>query len=333
MTLRGELLSEPGASLSTVIKVSGKARTPLVIGGPNADAIVYRNGTQTPITNNYVGVGASSFDVREPGKFKKGDRVEIQRIISEKWIAAEEMDGLRRDGENQTWIAPGEVYAQRRKITAISNHTIQIDFPLTDPLNAQLNASGTLIAYDLPDNYTHSCSIESIDIELEDDQTGAPINADDNFPQAVSFSRWSRDNWIRQLSISGFVSAVHVEKDASRITMQDVNVWRELKTNSSAGYPADFLIDGTQTLLHRCSTAGVESSESFTVATGAMVAGPNVALEHATSSDRHMIEPHARWATGVLVDDSLIGSLSLVNRGSYGSGHGWCVLCFHPLRG
>lgn len=324
VTLRGQLPKDTGLASETVVRVSGPGRTPFVIGQENAESIVYRNGTQTHITTDYVGAGHTTFDVADASHFEAGDYVEIQRTVSQEWIEAEGMDDLERNGKKQTWISPGTVYAQRRQIAAISNQTLQLDYGLTDPLNATIEDPATILRYDLPHTFTRSCSVESLNIQLVDDESGSPIN-DVQFQNALVFMPWSRDNWARQLSLSGFISGVHVQRDASRVTLQDINVWRSTKTDTSSGYPADFLVDGSQILLHRCSTAGVEDSDSFTIATGSLVAGPIVALQHATSDVRHMVEPHARWATGVLFDNSLVGTLSLINRGVYGSGQGWCV--------
>lgn len=322
MTLRGALPAAAGSASPTIVYVSGATRKPFHIGERDQSGAVYDESTSAQVTTPYVPAGAATFEVARAGQFNVGDLIEVRRVISEEWIAALEMDGLERDGSEQTWIEPGTLYTQRREIASISGQSITLNYPLTDPINESLNASATIVSYDLPSNYTRGCSLESMSIVLFEDQSGNPISGD-NFGHALVFNSWSRDNWARQLSILGFVAGVHIQEDASRVTLQDVSMYRTQITDNSSGYPADFLIDGTQVLLHRCSTAGVPGSQTFTVATGAMVAGPVVVLEHATSNDRHMVEPHARWATGILIDNSLIGSLSLINRGTYGSGQGW----------
>ncbi|MBH9818782.1 hypothetical protein FE535_19975, partial [Clostridioides difficile] len=39
------------------------------------------------------------------------------------------------------------------------------------------------------------------------------------------------------------------------------------------------------------------------------------------------IQPHQRWATGLLVDNCEVpdGGIDFMNRGSMGSGHGWAI--------
>jgi hypothetical protein len=39
------------------------------------------------------------------------------------------------------------------------------------------------------------------------------------------------------------------------------------------------------------------------------------------------IQPHQRWATGLLVDNCEVpdGGIDFMNRGAYGSGHGWAI--------
>src|SRR5262249_8917532 len=87
--------------------------------------------------------------------------------------------------------------------------------------------------------------------------------------------------------------------------------------------PADFAADGSQLLFNRCSATG---NNVFFVVTGARVSGPNVLLNCTFEGDQG-VQPHQRWATGLLVDNCRVrgGSIDLMNRGEMGSGHGWTM--------
>jgi hypothetical protein len=60
--------------------------------------------------------------------------------------------------------------------------------------------------------------------------------------------------------------------------------------------------------------------------TGDREQGPNVVLNCVFHGNGH-IQPHQRWATGLLVDNCQVpeGGIDLMNRGSMGSGHGWTM--------
>jgi hypothetical protein len=225
-------------------------------------------------------------------------------------------DRLYRDGERQVWIAPGEIYRQARQVKSLDldDNLIEFNFALTDSLNATLGAEGRVVAFKPPPGQTTSCSIENFSILLDEDQSGLAIDSDDKYSGAIHLSPWSRDNWLRRLFIEGFSGAIEVDNSATRVTIQDVVMYRGQQTDSSAGYPADISIAGSQVLVHRCATMGVPGSDSFTVVTQSLVPGPNAVVQHRTEQPEHGVEPHARWATGLLVDNSFLGGVSYRNR-------------------
>ena len=55
--------------------------------------------------------------------------------------------------------------------------------------------------------------------------------------------------------------------------------------------------------------------------------GPSVLLEFYASGMRSHVQPHMRWATGLLVDGARLdsGNVEYINRGTAGSGHGWAM--------
>jgi hypothetical protein len=87
--------------------------------------------------------------------------------------------------------------------------------------------------------------------------------------------------------------------------------------------PADIAVGGTQVLVHRCTSTG---DNLFQFATQGGVAGPVVVL-HCTFGGNGRVQPHQRWATGILVDNCTNpdGGIDFMDRGSMGSGHGWAA--------
>ena len=76
-------------------------------------------------------------------------------------------------------------------------------------------------------------------------------------------------------------------------------------------------------LFDRCTVSG---SGLFYFSTGAKAVGPVVLLNCAFDGNG-AIQPHQRWATGLLVDNCKVptGNIELMNRGYLGSGHGWTI--------
>ena len=106
------------------------------------------------------------------------------------------------------------------------------------------------------------------------------------------------------------------------MTVENVRITHTVATKGAAK-PADFSTDGSQVLFHRCSATG---DNLFYFVTGARVTGPNVLLNCSFHGNGH-IQPHMRWATGLLIDGCEVreGGIDLMNRGEMGSGHGWTI--------
>ena len=128
------------------------------------------------------------------------------------------------------------------------------------------------------------------------------------------------DVWVRDLEIVDTVNSVSIS--AQRATVENVRILHTVATKGSAK-PADFSANASQILLERCSVTG---SNLFYFVTGPRVSGPIVLLD-CVFRGPGWIQPHARWATGLLVDHCSVpeGGIDFMNRGEMGSGHGWTV--------
>ena len=104
--------------------------------------------------------------------------------------------------------------------------------------------------------------------------------------------------------------------------MENLKLHHTVATKGAAK-PADFTVSGAQILLNRCSGDG---DNIFYFVTGPRVTGPMVLLNCVFHGNGH-IQPHARWATGLLVDNCQTpeGGIDFMNRGEMGSGHGWTI--------
>ncbi|MBC9932926.1 hypothetical protein [Chitinophaga qingshengii] len=307
VVLRGSGSGENGS----ILQLSGKPHMGVTVRG---ESITRTAGPGTVISSSYVPAGSLSFTVTDATGFNPGDTIRITRPVTPEWVRFMGMDSLVRDGKKQTWIT-GDITTER-VITTISGHSITLDVPLPDAYDAAYTKPGGVTVNKITTAGTiRQCGIEQLRI-VSPGQSGT-IN--ERHHQAFSMSGVT-DAWARDISIYNTVNSINVT--GKRITLQAVSIFHELSTIGAAK-PADLNGSGTQLLFDRCSITG---DNVFFLATGAKVTGPIVLL-HCTFNGKGWIQPHQRWATGLLADNCTVpdGGIDFMNRGEMGSGHGWAI--------
>ena len=143
----------------TVIRVTGAPHRVFTVGGTGTwqpDAM------RATVTDTYVPAGASHRNVSIRPRLRVGDRVVIQRPVTEAWIRFMSMDTLVRDGKPQTWIKAGTIIttiarSMRRSQELASRSTCR----LSDSFDAAyLNPPGTTVV-----KYTFPGRIEQVGVE------------------------------------------------------------------------------------------------------------------------------------------------------------------------
>ena len=313
IVLRGSGAGDRG----TLIRVTGTPHRFLEISGTGSWE---PQGTPNAITTRYVPSGADTFEVESPAGLKSGDRILIQRPVTEAWIRFMGMDTLVRDGKPQTWIKPGVVHSADRGIKSIIGRRITLDVPLSDSYDAKyLDPPGaSIVAYIFPGR------IERVGFESM--RVVAPAQDVPITEGQYTLLRMNAvsDAWVRDVTVEDTQNTITIGHSVRRVTLQNVHV-RHTVPFSGAASPADFAISGTQILVHRSSVSG---KRVWPVVTQAGVTGPNVILHF--RADEAGVAPHQRWATGLLVDSSEFTNgtdrrpgLAFSNREHAGSGHGW----------
>lgn len=309
VVLRG---SGPGDT-GTTIELTGDPHLGIAIGGTSSTTPI---GTPTTITESYVSAGATSFSVRDSSGFKTGDTIQITRPVTSEWLHFMGMDALVRNGKKEIWVS-GNLTTERT-ITSISGNMLHLDVPLTDSYNAK---------YLAPDGATvvkvqHFGDISQVGVEnLRILAPALKSTLSSRHFNAMQIKN-THDSWVRNLRIIDATESVNAGQGTRRITIERVDVTQSVPIEGHAK-PADFSIGGTQILIDRCTATG---DNVFYVATGAREQGPNVVLNCIFHGDGH-VQPHQRWATGLLVDSCQVpeGGIDFMNRGEMGSGHGWAM--------
>ena len=309
VVLRGSGSAESG----TAIRFAGSPHLCFSIGSPGEAKPA---GKTVSITDAYVPSGAYSFHISDAAKFKVGDTILIDRPATPTWVRFMGMDTLVRNGRQEHWVS-GEMHTERT-IKSISGNLITLEVPLADSFDARyLNPpGGSIVKCDLSELPTQ-IGIENL--RLVSGPQAITINQPAN--RALHMDGVS-DAWVRDLKVENTVNSFYFGGNTSRITIERVDI-RHAVPSLGAAKPEDFWTGGTQTLVNRCTVTG---DNVFYFSTGARMMGPVVVLNCVFHGNGH-IQPHMRWATGLLVDNCQVpeSGIDLMNRGIMGSGHGWTV--------
>ncbi|HEX6737956.1 MAG TPA: discoidin domain-containing protein [Vicinamibacteria bacterium] len=307
VTLRGAGSTTSG----TVINLTGAEHTFITLAGSGS----WEQSGAVNITSSYVPSGSRSFTVSSASGFAVGQAVIVERPVTSAWVHFMDMDTLVRDGSPQTWIGTSTRIKTDRVISAISGNTITLDVPLSDSFDANLVPGATLSRYSFPGRISQA-GVESLRVIAP---PGTPDNPT-NF-KLLSVSAVI-DGWVKDVFGQDMRAGASVSDTAKRITLDRVTLNHTIPSTSSAK-PGDFGVSGTQTLLSRCKSTN--AGGVYYALTQSTDTGPVVFLDFQATGGI-AVEPHQRWATGLLVDRAdVAGQIDLMNRGIFGSGHGWTI--------
>ena len=331
--LRGAVLLGPGTFACSaplnigasvvVLRGSGAGATTLELTGDPHAAIAIdgkeqakKLGAAAHIAQAYVPSGAQAISLDDASAFAAGDTIHITRSTTPQWLQFMGMDRMVRDGKPERWV--GNRIVTTRRVAARQGNLLTLDVPVTDSYDrAFLPPAGAEVAKVEVNGGIEQVGVESLRIAAP----ARTIPLSDPLFRAMTV-HGLRDGWVRDLAIDETTEGIDLAEDTSRITVEDVAV-RHTTAITSSAEPADFALRGGQLLLLRCSSVG---DEEFYVITGARNQGPNVVLDSTFRGNGH-VQPHQRWATGLLVDNVHVpgGGIDLMNRGQMGTGHGWTM--------
>lgn len=317
----------------TTIKMVGEKHTAFVIGERPGNDTLRRNrpllggrgdrelsgtrdGLQTTMTDEYVPSGARIFTVAAIDGFDVGDTIVIRRPVTAAWLRSLRMDDLRRDGRPQTFLHVGRTGNVERRVAGISGNRMTIDVPLSDSYDAKvLNPPGTIVSRSSMSSELSQIGIERLRIQCP------PLEIPYSVAPYAAIQVRGDDCWVDDVHCDETMNSTSIT--GRRITLRQVVVTHTYP-NLGASKPADFSIGGCQILIDRCRASG---GNTYFVWTGSLHAGPNVVLNSSFSGYGSRLQPHQRWASGLLIDICRIpdGGIDYMNRGVAGSGHGWTM--------
>ena len=256
-----------------------------------------------------------------------GDAVLVGRPVTAPWVHFMGMDTLVRDGAPQTWVAVGSVQSVERTITALTGNKVTLDIGLPDSLDAQyVSPPGASMQKFTFDGRLSQVGVENLRVTAPPRTAAQAMEPGHGGSQFVNMTN-TVDSWIHGVAGHNTVEGIHIESGSVRITVEDTVVDHDPTDYFTSSAPFDYSVNASQILVQRSASMG--GNKIFSYATQHAL-GPNVVLNF-TGTGRAQIQPHQRWATGLLLDNTVDlqqgtgtgAGICFLNRGTGGSGHGW----------
>jgi len=302
------------AKTGTTIELTGEPHLGISVEGK----MDVQKLSATTITDAYVPAGTMQIHVADAAKIHAGDTLQIAKPVTAAWLKFMGMDSLVRPGVNEKWVGVSELLV-RRHVAAVNGNVVTLAVPLTDDIDSRF-LSGTAATAT-----TIAVSGQIAEDGIEMLRIAAPAKAL-NYQVEKEFdgirTANTIDSWIYNVELDDTTNSIRVESGSERMTVLQVDVQQKYPVTTAAKN-FQFSSTGTQILFDRCTGQG---DGVFYFATQAREEGPVVLLHSKFTGNGH-VQPHQRWSTGLLVDESeaLGGGIDLMNRGNMGTGHGWTI--------
>lgn len=303
------------------------------------------------ITDEYVPSGTRILHVsKASSRFKVGDQVIVRRPSTAAWMRAIDMDSIpprplagentydsfRRFQESgsdvnmngtKQWLPGSKDLNFERTIVAIKGNTITLDIPLTNALQKEYGG-GYIFTYEYPDRIAQ-CGVESLygmsvydeNVKLHDPYIGLYCSDEKHAPDFIVFKS-AEHVWVKNVNVEHFDCCVSSSPSTKFLTGRDLSATNPVSV-ITGGRRYAYSVWGQMNLFENCYS----NYHRHEFVLGATVAGPNAFVNGLGDVTFASSEPHQRWAAGCLYDNITIkgpeGSLLAVDRGWYGSGHGW----------
>jgi len=309
IVLRGE---GDGLTGGTKWVATGKGqRTLLEISGSGSRSEVA--ATKVKITDDFVPVGAFSFNISSTSGYKTGDNILITRTGTNAWIRDLKMDRIEGASESEQWMASQYNLYYERIITKVEGNRIYIDNPIVMEMEDKYGRGYI-------SKYSYAGRISDVGVEAIYFESEYAHDTDENHGWvAVKFSA-IENAWARNITSRYFgYSCVFLSGNSKYVTVKDSKCLEaKSKIKGSRRYSFNIAGRAQLNLVTGCYTT--EGRHDYV--TGGKTAGPNV-FHNCTSVYTHNdIGPHQRWATGTLYDNvKTDGVINVQQRRS--GGHGW----------
>jgi autotransporter-associated beta strand protein len=288
----GTQLEATGTVQRILINISGS-------GGPSTF------GTKFNVSDSYVPVGATSFDLNSTSGLAVGDTVQVSRPTTQAWIDAIGMNELNvpwsTSEGNQTWY---------RTITAINGNNITLNAPITNSLQSQYGG-GTVQQYSFSGAITND-GIQNI-YAISDN-----LGSSDTNHATGSININDAENVFVNNFTSNEFGSNHIVISGSVLYATLTNLTVE-NTSVNSDPPSGVLTSGQYMLVEDSTFIG-----TYHAIADLNGDGPNVYYNLNCSGTGDQIGPHLGWSTGGLFDNVTVSGTQLgtAPRGNDGTNQG-----------
>ena len=316
VTLRGEG-QDPGGTtvIATMIPPDGQMPTLIQVTG---NGVISAEAKPHEILDETVPLGAMKLHVVRAAELKPGDEVIIERRATQNWIHDLKMDVINLHPGGVQWKAEDYCLKWSCRIADINGDVATLDTPVICSIEQRYGGGEVCKAVD---QRGRGASVENL--RLESVYQKGKEGADERHAWTAILISGIVDSWVRNVTAVHFAySCVQVDKNASRITVQDCAMIDPV-SEITGGRRYSFVGGGQFVLFQRCYARN--GRHDFV--TGQLDVGPTVFLDCLAEHTHSDIGPHHRWSCGQLYDNVRGGQINVQDRGGMGTGHGWAGNC------
>ena len=315
----GVVLRGAGNSTSgTVLRATGDTphQRPVIRMGSGTGT--WTTSGTTNITDSLVPVNATSFNVASTTGLAVGDNIRIFHPSTSAWINAVDGGGTVND---PSWTAGQIDIEYIRRITAISGTRLTVDAPIYNHLNRSLSQSTVSRITNI--NAIREAGVESLRIDIV-----TASSTDENHAWNGVDVIGAHDSWVRGVTALHFGSAGVVLENARHVTVENCEALDPHGVRTGGRfYNFNNERRSQNNLFRNCrATLGRHGYISNGVSASSGIVYTRSAQQGGGSEGGHRM-----WVQGVLydnIDELSSGQVLLINRGDFGSSHGWaCAHC------
>lgn len=318
----GIVLKGEGAN-ATIIRGMGDKphqRDIIVVGNTRLNSWADRKNTENcDITSKIVPVGATTFEVKDASRFKKGDAIVIYHPCTENWLKAIRYGDT---GKDAGWKPGEQPIEYQRYITAVSGHKITVDAPVFYTLDQSLSPS-YIYGFDAS-ALCRNCGVEDLGVEI----ISKGGNDEDHASNCIRFYG-AEDCWALRVTTKGFLLSGIMTHLCTRSTIRDCKALDPVGIVTGGRFYNFNIFERSQLVLFEGCYA--KDGRHNYISNGNSTASGCVFLRCVSEATKAVNEGHRRWTTGVLFDQMKEVNpirplvVALYNRGDYGTGHGWAM--------
>jgi hypothetical protein len=301
------------ASSNTILRATGDSphQRPVVVLGSGSDSWS-ESSSRTNVTTSFVPVGARSLNVASSSGFAVGNTVVVHHPSTQAWINAVDKGGTVSD---PPWQAGQIEIVYWRILTKIAGNTLTFDAPLYNHLDRRL--AQAYVAKVSTDHITQA-GVEGLRIDIV-----TKGGEDENHAWNGLSVKGAQDCWVRKVTALHFGSAGVVLGNALRVTVRDSRALDPVAIRTGGRmYNFNNERRSQLNLFTGCEASGARHSY---ISNGVSLSS-GIVYHRSKQTGGGSEGGHRMWVQGVLYDnisEATSGQVLLINRGDFGSSHGW----------